>query len=300
MPRLRIVHGIAFAAAVALLAARPSAANAADEAQPRRLLFYHRSAGFQHSVVEVKDGQPCYAETVLRPLCEKHNWELTSTKDGDIFTPENIAKFDAFLFYTTGDLTAEESADGSKPMPKEAKEALLKAIEGGKGFVGFHCASDTFHSPGPGNQTQSMDERDPYIRMIGGEFVTHGSQQETTMTVCDHDFGGLKALGNGFDKHEEWYSLKNFAPDMHVLLINETRDMEEPAYKRPPYPATWLRMHGDGRVFYTSMGHREDVWTSPEFETVVVSGITWALGDAEADASPNIDDVTPEANTLGE
>jgi type 1 glutamine amidotransferase len=288
-----------FAITLAAVVAQLSQANAA-EAQPRRLLFYHRSAGFQHSVVEVKDGKPCYAETVLRPICEKHNWELTSTKDGDIFTPENIAKFDAFLFYTTGDLTAEESADGSKPMPKEAKEALLKAIEGGKGFVGFHCASDTFHSPGPGNENQSMDQRDPYIRMIGGEFVTHGSQQETTMTVCDHDFGGLKALGDGFDKHEEWYSLKNFAPDMHVLLINETRDMEEPAYKRPPYPATWLRMHGDGRVFYTSMGHREDVWTSPEFETVVVSGITWALRDAEADASPNIDDVTPEASTLGE
>src|SRR5262245_32741949 len=35
----------------------------ANEGQPRRLLFFHRSAGFQHSVVQVKDGKPCYAET---------------------------------------------------------------------------------------------------------------------------------------------------------------------------------------------------------------------------------------------
>jgi type 1 glutamine amidotransferase len=284
--------------AVVLVAAAHSAARAADDAKPRQLLFYHRSAGFQHSVVEVKDGQPCYAETVLRPLCEKHGWELTSTKDGDIFTTENIAKFDAFLFYTTGDLTAEESADGSKPMSKEGKEALLAAIEAGKGFVGFHCASDTFHSPGPANENQDVDQRDPYIRMIGGEFITHGEQQTTTMTVCDHDFPGAGPLGDGFDKHEEWYALKNFGDNLHVILVNETRDMRNDAYQRPPYPATWVRMHGDGRVFYTSMGHREDVWTSPEFESIVVGGITWALGDAKAEATPNIDEVTPGASEL--
>src|SRR4051794_34582961 len=85
------------------LAVGISATRAADE-KPRRLLFFNRSAGFQHSVVEVKDGKPCYAESVLRPLCEKHNWELVSTKDGDVFTSENLSKFDAFVFYTTGDL----------------------------------------------------------------------------------------------------------------------------------------------------------------------------------------------------
>ena len=46
--------------------------------------------------------------------------------------------------------------------------------------------------------------------------------------------------------------------------------MEGPSYKRPPYPSTWARMHGKGRVFYTSMGHREDVWTSPEFQAVLI------------------------------
>src|SRR5437879_4981498 len=78
-----------------------------EEAPKRRLLFFNRSAGFQHSVVTVKDGNPCYAETILGPICKQHHWELVSTKDGEIFTPENIPKFDAFLFYTTGVLTAE-------------------------------------------------------------------------------------------------------------------------------------------------------------------------------------------------
>jgi type 1 glutamine amidotransferase len=69
-------------------------------------------------------------------------------------------------------------------------------------------------------------------------------------------------------------------------------------YDRPPYPATWIRNHGKGRVFYTSMGHREDVWTSPQFQSLVIGGITWAVGDAEADTTPNIQSVTPQANEL--
>jgi uncharacterized protein len=272
--------------------------QADEQHTPRRLLFFNRSAGFQHSVVEVKDGKPCYAETILRPLCEKHNWELVSTKNGEVFTPENIKTFDAFLFYTTGDLTDPKAADGSKPMSKEGKEAFLDAIKNGKGFVGFHCASDTFHSKGEHDETQPVDQRDPYINMLGGEFIVHGSQQPTTMTVVDSTFPGATSLGPSFVRNEEWYSLKNFADDLHVILVNETKDMHDDCYQRPPYPATWIRNYGKGRVFYTSMGHREDMWTSPQFESLVTGGITWAVGDAKADTTPNIARVTPEANVM--
>ncbi len=274
------------------------AAARADEAKPRRLLFFNRSAGYEHSVVQVKDGEPCYAETILRPICEQHGWELVSTKDGAVFTPENIASFDAFLFYTTGDLTAPTAADGSGPMTSEGKQALLDAIRGGKGFVGFHCASDTFHSPGERGETQPESERDPYIKMLGGEFIIHGSQQPATMTVVDPKFPGAGSLGGSFTKTEEWYSLKNFADDLHVLLVNETEGMHDKPYDRPPYPESWIRKHGQGRVFYTSMGHREDMWTSPEFQSLVVGGITWAVGDAEADTTPNIKSVTPHADVM--
>ena len=275
------------------------ASSQAEEAHKHRLLFYNRSAGFEHSVVQVKDDKPCYAETILRPICEKHGWELVSTKDGDVFTPENIAKFDAFLFYTTGDLTGEATnkTDHSKPMTKEGKQAFLDAIKNGKGFVGFHCASDTFHE-GQQYETQSADQRDPYINMLGGEFIIHGQQQEATMKVVDPKFPGTDKLGSGFTKNEEWYSLKNFADDLHVILVNETQGMHGKPYERPAYPATWIRKYGDGRVFYTSMGHREDVWTSPEFQDLIIGGITWAVGDAKADTTPNIKTVTPQADVM--
>jgi hypothetical protein len=69
-------------------------------------------------------------------------------------------------------------------------------------------------------------------------------------------------------------------------------------YHRPPYPATWARRHGRGRVFYTSMGHREDVWTNPMFQEMLRGGIAFALGRVEPDLTPNLERVTPGHATL--
>jgi type 1 glutamine amidotransferase len=80
-----------------------------------------------------------------------------------------------------------------------------------------------------------------------------------------------------------------------VLLVQETAGMKGADYQRPPFPATWARRHGRGRVFYTSMGHREDVWTNPVFQSVLVGGISWACRNVRADVTPNIRSVTPRA-----
>ena len=69
-------------------------------------------------------------------------------------------------------------------------------------------------------------------------------------------------------------------------------------YARQPYPETWARMQGKGRVFYTSMGHRDDVWQSAEFKSILLGGIDWTTGRVDADVTPNLDHVTPKANEL--
>jgi len=74
--------------------------------------------------------------------------------------------------------------------------------------------------------------------------------------------------------------------------------MTGPMYARPSYPSTWARMYGKGRVFYTNMGHRDDIWTSAMFQSVLLGGINWAVGRADADVTPNLDQVTPQANVL--
>ena len=67
----------------------------------------------------------------------------------------------------------------------------------------------------------------------------------------------------------------------HLLdLLQETAGMKGPKYQCPPFPATWAKRYGKGRVFYTSMGHREDVWTGKIFQQILLGGLSWALGRA--------------------
>jgi uncharacterized protein len=274
----------------------------AAEAAKKKVLFFTKSSGFEHSVISWKTGQPSHAEKVLLELGAKNGWEFSFSKDGSLFTPEYLAQFDALFFYTTGNL-CERGTDGQPPMSPAGKQALLDAVKNGKGFVGTHSASDTFHTnneskKGPDRYVDHGPNADPYIQMIGGEFIKHGAQQKSRMRAADSAFPGFARVRDGFDLHEEWYSLKEFAPDMHVLLVQETEGMKGLEYARGPYPATWTRMHGKGRVFYTSMGHREDVWTNPIFQEILTGGLTWAMGGEPAKISPNLLQAAPRAREL--
>jgi type 1 glutamine amidotransferase len=270
--------------------------SAADDAPMRKILMFTRSQGFEHSTIKRTGDKLSHSEQILTDLGAKNGFEVTCTKDGRVFLPETIAKYDAFFFYTTGDLT-KEGGDKNPPMPAEGKAAFLKAIAEGKGFLGSHCATDTFHSVGDRWLNQEKDKQDPYITMIGGEFIRHGAQQKAWMRLVDDKFPGAKDLKD-FELHEEWYSLKNFASDLHVILVHDTTGMKGLDYERANFPATWARMHEKGRVFYTSMGHREDVWTNKIFQDLVLGALSWACKNVDADVSPNLAKVAPKASEL--
>jgi len=264
----------------------------------RKVLFFTKSSGFEHSVIKRNGGQPSFAEQVLAELGPKHNIEFTFSKDGSLFSPGYLAQFDAFFFYTTGDLTTP-GTDKNPPMSPAGKQALLDAVKSGKGFLGSHSGSDTFHTqPDPADKSARYqtngDKSDPYILMLGGEFIKHGPQQVATMRVVDRKFPGFEKLSGTFALNEEWYSLKEFQPNLHVLLVQETAGMKGEEYQRAPYPATWARTYGKGRVFYTSMGHREDVWTNELFQNILFGGIHWAVRNLDADVTPNLEKVTPK------
>jgi uncharacterized protein len=300
-----VISCAAFGLALSLSRAADASAGA-----KKKILFFTKSSGYEHDAIKLamRDGKPGYAFAVMKALGEKNNFDLVVSKDGSLFTPEYLAQFDAFVFYTTGDLTLAKNTDrlgdGNPPMTAEGKAAFIKAIESGKGFVGVHSAADTFHSPG--NRDDNTPERyitdgakaDPYIRLLGGEFIKHDAQQPSHQIVVDAKFPGMSAVPADFGPPEEWYSLKNFPADLHVLLVQDTKGMNGLSYERAPFPSTWARMQGRGRVFYTSMGHREDVWNNPTFQAVLAGGIDWALGRINADVTPNLAKVAPDANAL--
>jgi type 1 glutamine amidotransferase len=262
---------------------------AAAEGKKQKVLYFTRSAGYEHSVVHREGDQLSHSEKVLTEMGQRAGFEVECTKDGRVFDGD-LAPYDVIAFYTSGDLTRPNDR-GTPPMTPEGKQKLLDAVAAGKGFVGFHACTDSFHSQG--------DRIDPYIAMVGGEFLTHGAQQEASLLITSR-FPGAGNLGcaEGISFTEEWYAQKNFAKDLHVILVQETKYMKGDCYQRPDFPCTWARLQGKGRVFYTSLGHREDIWTNPFFQAITLGGFAWALKNVDYDVKPNIDQVTPHANQL--
>jgi uncharacterized protein len=270
-------------------------------AGPKKILFFSKSSGFEHSAITWKNGRPGHAEKILLKIGESNNWEFTFSKDGSLFSKDYLKQFDAVFFYTTGFLTTA-GADGNPPMSPEGKQALFDYVRAGHGFLGTHSASDTFHV-GEEKSERSDGERwknhgenaDPYIRMLGGEFIKHGAQQAVKNTVIDPKFPGFAGAGADFTLKEEWYSLKDFRDDLHVLTVIDAPSMKGAEYERPPYPTTWARREGKGRVWFSAMGHREDMWTNPLFQQILTGGLKWALDEVKADVTPNIKQVAPGA-----
>jgi len=266
----------------------------AAEKKQQKVLYFTRNVGFYHSVVQ-RNGQPLsHSEKILIEMGKRVGIEVHCTKDGGVFDGD-LAQYDAFAFYTNGDLTVPNKQE-EPPMSPEGKQRFLDAVADGKGFVGFHSCCASWRTPGP--RDQNSDQVDPYIAMVGGEFIAHGPQQKATMRVASPYFPGMEDLGESFELLEEWYAMKNFAKDLHVILVQETEGMNGGCYQRPPFPSTWARMQGKGRVFFTSMAHREDVWDGEPFQQIVLGGLAWALGNVDADIAPNIDEVTPKARQL--
>lgn len=286
---------------LAIVATAGFSAPREKESKPKHILFFTKSSAYEHSVISWKNGQPSWAEKVLQELGQQNGWEFTFSKDGSKFSREYLEGFDAVMFYTSGDLTTP-GTDGQPPMTADGKRALFEYVRSGHGFVGTHSASDTFHTnneskKGPDRYVNHGEKADPYVRFIGGEFIKHGAQQVAKNTVIDPAFPGFGKLGNEYSFHEEWYSLKDFTPDIHVLTVIDAPAMKGDEYKRPAYPTAWARKEGNGRVFYTAMGHREDIWTNPAFQQILAGAMRWALGDAQAEVPPNLKAAAPEAYT---
>lgn len=263
-------------------------------AQPKRkrILYFTRSVGFEHSPVKRNGSELSFSEKLLTDWGRDAGFDVDCTKDGRVFD-EALGKYDVLAFYSCGDLTKPD-AYGNPPMTLAGRERLIDAVHSGKGFVGLH-SGNYFPLDRPAGKP---GEPDPYVVMVGGEFVSHGRQQEAAVRVACPKFPGAQPMGESSKFFEEWYAMKTFAKDLHVILVQETKGMVDACYQRPPFPATWARMHGKGRVFYSSFGHREDILTNAKVKSLLLGGIAWTLGNVDADVAPNIDQVTPKANQL--
>ena len=175
-----------------------------------------------------------------------------------------MTAYDVVMFNTTGEL----------PMHAAQKAALLGFVAAGGGFVGVHSASDTFY------------EWPEYGAMLGGYFDGHPWHQEVSLTVEDGAHPVTRHLPASIRVYDEIYQVRDWArDDVHVLLSVDTRsvDMSADGINRTDgdFAVSWTRAHGDGRVFYTALGHEPDVWRDKRFTAHLVGGIRWAAGIAD-------------------
>src|SRR5437867_12315684 len=69
----------------------------AQDGPRKKVLFFTKSSGFQHSVITRKADEPdklAYAEQILTDLAAKHGVDVVCSKDGRIFASPEFATVD--------------------------------------------------------------------------------------------------------------------------------------------------------------------------------------------------------------
>lgn len=261
-------------------------------AAPKKLLVVTTTTGFRHSSIPTLEKvltqlgttsgeftvdfveQPPGEPKALRnnatdeEKAAREKWVESLKSALQKLSPDSLKKYDAVVFAsTTGDL----------PIPD--RQGFLDWIKDGHAFIGIHAASDTFH-----NWPQ-------FIEMLGGEFAHHGKQVGVECINEDSGNPATAALGKTWTiSQEEIYQFKNYDPaKVHDLLIlNKHPESGADGH----FAVSWCKSYGTGRVFYTSLGHREDisdpdpnlkgrvnsVEISKAYDAHLLGGIEWALG----------------------
>ncbi len=211
--------------------------------------------------------------------------------DLSVLTPEYLNSFDGLMLMTNGNL----------PLTPRQRQSIVDFVRNGKALVGVHCATLTLYDyPEFGEVLGGY-----YLRsVVPTEMVAKG--KVGVLKVEDPNHPATRMLGSTWPLNEEFYEfgrhvwnastptanlsavgrlpiLMPFSRDrVHVLLSLDTdrTDMSDlPNIPKGDYPQAWTRTFGQGRTFYTTLGHREDIWAHDAvFRAHVTGGIRWALG----------------------
>jgi uncharacterized protein len=289
-----MVKFVALAAVIAastVLAGQQPAGRGRGAAPPpppatHKLLFLTHAGLYKHPSLGP-------AEQAVKELGTRNGFAVTTVEgykyeadklDFSFLTSEYLNQFDGIMMMTNGNL----------PFTVAQKEMLLEFVKSGKGLIGTHCSSLTFY------------DYPAFGEMLGGYFVrslTNSAQRRiVVLKVEDQTHPATRMLGPSWPVWDEFYVFgdpkvpgedvdtlfKNkipvaFSRQRHKVLLSvdtERTNLEGTSMKRGvDYPQAWVGDYGKGRVFYTSFGHREDIWSvDPVFQAHLTGGIRWALG----------------------
>ena len=229
--------------------------------------FVTDSDGFVHDVVKPQDGESLVVRTMRAVVEDRLGGTLVHVADAADLSLDGV---DVVAMYTTG------------PIPLDVG-ALRSFVEGGGGLLGVHCAADT------------LKDDAAFGSLLGGVFDGHPWNAGDAVTLANlaprhpaaRSVGGSRAL------KEEIYQFRDFDPAASQVLIALDLGRTQKKAGGEPVPVAWLRDAGEGRVAYTSLGHRQDVWEGEWYQQHLAALIEWADGEG-GDAEPNPADFLAE------
>lgn len=214
-------------------------------ANPRVLLF-SKTKGFRHDSIET-------ARDKIIQNGQKTGMSFEWTEDSSKFNTEYLKQFDSIVFLmTTGDVLNETE-----------QSVLERFVEGGRGWVGVHSASDTEYDwPWYGN-------------LVGAYFKSHPSQHyKLTMKVESEAHPSSFGLPRPWQRSDEWYDFRaNPRSKVNVLL---SLDEKEYKPKAEDHPISWWHWQGKGKAWYTGMGHTKESYSETAFMQHLMGGVLWA------------------------
>jgi len=240
----------------------------------KKLLAIGAVSGFQHDSVSSglatmwKIGH----DTGLWDTYIRTDTQLITKKKLAAGNAKNLDYFDAIYLYTTGEL----------PLDDEQKAALLSFVhDDGKGIIGGHSSIDTFY------------KWPEYGEMMGAYFDNHPwGQFLAPVIVEDPNFPAMKDFPRQFLIMDEIYQpSKEFSrQNLRVLArLDETKiDLKHAGVKRTDgdFAVAWVKTYGKGRVFYSTFGHREEVYDRPDIQTMYREATKWVMHLVDGDATP--------------
>lgn len=215
------------------------------------------------------------------------------------FLPDRIDRFDAIVLNnssgawitpTADDMQREEfKRHGNTPaaVEKVLRKSLLDYVRSGRGIAGIHYAiGANRHWP-------------EFQELFGARYHGHPWNEEVGIKLDEPDHPLVAAFqGMDFRIADEIYQFRDPYSREHlrVLLSLDTArtnmDVQWIHRTDGDFALAWVKQYGQGRLFYTALGHRTEIYWDPRILEFFLDGIQFATGDLEAPASPRTESST--------
>ncbi|MBM4027961.1 MAG: ThuA domain-containing protein [Planctomycetes bacterium] len=232
------------------------------------------------------------SEYAMRLLGEKTGaFEPVVSDDVAMYLPENLKKFDAILLNNSnGPWIRPTPQDMDKfksygsdidAVEKLLRQSFLDYVANGGGLFAFH------HAIGVPKWPEFLD-------LLGAGYWGHPWNEEVAIKLDEPDHPLVAAFGGrDFRLAEEIFQFNDpySREKVRVLLSLDTTktNMTVPWIHRKDndFALAWIKSYGKGRVFYSAIGHRTEIWWNPQILSFYLDALQFAVGDLPADTTPS-------------